>query len=94
MIIKKYLKLLLTTRLAAEDLPLEWLVDLILLVGTRLGDVNDADHGGDGQEHCDGAEDGGGDFQLYSRLAAVETEGAACLGASLDFEGIPTTRVI
>ena len=84
-----------TTRLAAEALPLEWLADLTLLVGTRLGDVDDdANHGGDDQENCDGAEDGGGDFQLYSRLTAVETEGAACLGASLDFEGIPTTKVI
>ena len=95
MVIKNYLILLLTTRLAAEALLLEWLADLILLLGTRLGDVDDdANHGGDAQEHCDGAEDGGDDFQSYSRLAAVETEGAACLGASLDFEGIPTTRVI
>ena len=74
---------------------MEWLADLTLLVGTRLGDVDDdANHGGDDQENCDGAEDGDGDFQLYSRLTAVETEGAACLGASLDFEGIPTTKVI
>ena len=94
MVINNYLILLLTTRLAAEALPLEWLADLTLLVGTRLGDVDDANHGGDAQENCDGAEDGGGDFQLYPRLTAVETEGAACLGASLDFEGIPTTRVI
>ena len=94
MVIKNYLILLLTTRLAAEALPLEWLVDLTLLVGTKPGDVNDANHGGDAQENYDGAEDGDDDFQLYSRLAAVETEGAACLGASLDFEGIPTTRVI
>ena len=94
MIIKNYIILVLTTRLAAEALPLEWLADLILLLGTRLGDVNDANHGGDALENCDGAKDGDGDFQLYSRLTAVETEGAACLGASLDFEGIPTTRVI
>ena len=74
---------------------MEWLADLTLLVGTRLGDVDDdANHGGDDQENCDGADDGDGDFQLYPRLTAVETEGAACLGASLDFEGIPTTRVI
>ena len=41
-------------------------MDLILLVGTRLGDVNDANHGGDAQENFDGAKDGGVDFQFYA----------------------------
>ena len=44
---------------------MEWLADLTLLVGTRLGDVDDdANHGGDAQENYDGAEDGGGDFSI------------------------------
>ena len=74
---------------------MEWLADLILLLGTRLGDVDDANHGGDAQKMIMMVpKTAVVIFKSYPRLTAVETEGAACLGASLDFEGIPTTRVI